>query len=48
VLLFFAGDLGTTFFPASMIIAVLIGVGYTFWMLWLALAGWRLFALGKG
>jgi hypothetical protein len=48
VLLFFGGDLGTTIFPASKIIALLIGVGYVLWMIWFILIGQRLFQLGHG
>ncbi len=45
-LLFFAGDIGTTIFSASKIIALLIGVGYVLWMIWFFLIGQRLFQLG--
>jgi hypothetical protein len=44
-LLFFAGDLGTTIFTSSMIIAILIGLGYVMWMIWFALTGCSLFQL---
>ena len=33
-LLFFAGDIGTTVFPPSYIIAILIGIGYVLWVIW--------------
>jgi hypothetical protein len=48
VLLFFAGDIGTTIFSASKIIALFIGVGYVLWMIWFFLIGQRLFRLGHG
>jgi hypothetical protein len=47
-LLFFAGDLGTSIFSSSIIIAILIGVGYVLWMIWFFLIGRRLFQLGQG
>jgi len=47
-LLFFAGDLGTAIFSSSIIIAILIGIGYVLWMLWFFLIGRRLFQLGQG
>lgn len=47
VLLFFAGDIGTTLFPPSIIIAILIGIGYLLWVLWFALIGWSFFQLYK-
>jgi hypothetical protein len=42
-LLFFAGDLGTTIFSPSDIIAIFIGIGYVLWMIWFFLIGRRLF-----
>lgn len=45
VLLFFAGDIGTSVFHSSYIIAILIGVGFILWMLWFFLTGWRLYHL---
>ena len=45
MLLFFAGDIGTTVFPSSSVIAVLIGIGYVLWIVWFALIGWKLFQL---
>ncbi len=47
VLLFFAGDLGTTIFSSSIIIAILIGIGYVLWMIWFFLTGRRLLQLGR-
>ena len=47
-LLFFGGDIGTAIFSSSNIIAVLIGIGYVLWMIWLLLIGRRLFQLGHG
>jgi hypothetical protein len=44
-LLFFAGDIGTTIFSSSIIIAVLIGIGYLLWIVWFALIGLKLFQL---
>ncbi len=41
-LLFFAGDIGTAIFPSSIVIAVLIGIGYILWIVWFALIGWKL------
>jgi hypothetical protein len=46
VLLFFAGDIGTTVFPPSIIIAALIGIGYVLWMIWFYLIGRKLFRVG--
>lgn len=46
-LLFFAGDLGTAVFSSSMVIAILIGVGYVLWMIWFFLTGRRLLQLGR-
>ncbi len=46
-LLFFAGDLGTTIFSSSIIIAILIGIGYVLWMIWFFLSGRRLLQLGR-
>jgi len=46
-LLFFAGDIGTALFSSSNIIAVLIGIGYVLWMIWLFLIGRRLYQLGR-
>jgi len=46
-LLFFAGDIGTTIFPSSITIAVLIGIGYVLWIVWFALIGWRLFSIAR-
>jgi len=45
-LLFFAGDLGTAIFSSSIIIAILIGIGYVLWMIWFYLIGRRLLELG--
>lgn len=47
-LLFFAGDIGTAIFSSSIVIAILIGIGYVFWMIWFFLIGRRLFQLGYG
>ena len=47
VLLFFAGDLGTAIFSASMIIAVLMGIGYVLWMIWFLLIARQLLQLGQ-
>ena len=47
-LLFFAGDIGTAIFSSSIIIAILIGIGYVLWMIWFYLIGRRLFQLGHG
>jgi hypothetical protein len=47
-LLFFTGDIGTAIFSSSIVIAILIGIGYVFWMIWLFLIGRRLFQLGFG
>ena len=44
-LLFFGGDLGTTFLPPSKQIAILIGIGYVLWILWFVLVGRRLFQI---
>jgi len=46
-LLFFAGDIGTTVFPPSNFIAILIGIGYVLWVIWFFLIGRRLFQLGS-
>jgi len=46
-LLFIAGDIGTTFFPSSVVIAALIGIGYILWIIWLALIGWKFFQLHR-
>ncbi len=46
-LLFFAGDIGTTIFPPSIVIANLIGIGYMLWIVWFALIGWRLFSIAR-
>jgi len=46
-LLFFAGDIGTTLFFSSIIIAILIGIGYVLWMTWFVLIGRRLFQLAR-
>jgi hypothetical protein len=45
-LLFFAGDLGTTFFPPSNVIAALIGIGYGLWGFWFFLVGRSLLHYG--
>ena len=47
-LLFFAGDIGTTLFPASIFIAICIGFGYLLWMVWFGMTGWRLFIMAGG
>ncbi len=46
-LLFFGGDIGTTIFPSSMTIAILIGIGYMGWIVWFALIGSKLFSIGR-
>jgi hypothetical protein len=48
VLLLFVGDIGTSLFSSSNIIAVLIGIGYVLWMAWFFLVGRRLLRLGDG
>jgi hypothetical protein len=44
-LLFFVGDIGTAIFSSSVIIAILIGIGYVLWMMWFFLIGRSLFLL---
>jgi hypothetical protein len=34
ILLFFAGDLGTTIYPGNPIVASCIFIGYTLWIIW--------------
>lgn len=46
-LLFFGGDIGTTIFPSSIVIASLIAIGYVLWMVWFAVIGWRFFAIAR-
>ena len=48
VLLFFLGDIATTIFSASRVIATLIAVGYILWMMWFFLIARRLYQLGGG
>lgn len=43
LLLFFAGDLGTTFFSPSNPIAISISIGYLLWMIWFYLIARRLY-----
>jgi len=45
VLLFFLGDIATTIFSTSYVIAAFIAVGYVLWMLWFALTAKQLFRL---
>ena len=47
VLLFFAGDIATAVFSPSAIIALIITIGYLFWMVWLLLVSQKLHQLGK-
>jgi hypothetical protein len=47
VLLFFLGDIATTIFSTSYVIAAFIVVGYVLWMLWFSLIAQRLFQLGR-
>ena len=47
-LLLFGGDLATAIFSSSSTIAILIGIGYVLWVIWLFLVARRLFQLGKG
>jgi len=47
-LLFFAGDIATAIFSYSNITAILIGIGYVLWMIWLFLIGRKLVQLGQG
>jgi len=45
--LFFIGDIGTTIFSSSNLIAILIGIGYVLWMIWFFLIARELFQLGR-
>ena len=45
VFLFFVGDIATTIFSTSYVIAAFIVFGYVLWMLWFALVAKRLFQL---
>jgi hypothetical protein len=47
LLLFFGGDIGTTLFPSSILIAVLIGIGYMLWIIWFASIGWKLISIAR-
>jgi hypothetical protein len=47
MLLFFAGDLGTTFFSPLNLIAISISIGYLLWMIWFCLIAQRLLHLSS-
>ena len=47
MLLFFAGDIATAVFSPSAIIALIIAIGYVFWMVWFLLVFQKLYQLGK-
>lgn len=47
LLLFFGGDIATTIFTSSSVIAVVIGIGYVLWIVWFSLTAARLFQLGR-
>jgi len=42
-LLFFAGDIGTTIFNSSIVIAILIAIGYLLWIVWIAQISLKLY-----
>jgi hypothetical protein len=46
-LLLFVGDFGTAAFPSSTLLAVLIGVGYVLWTIWLLLISLQLLRGGQ-
>ena len=46
-LMFFAGDIATVVFSSSAIIALIMAIGYLFWMVWFLLVSQKLYQLGK-
>jgi len=47
VLLFFAGDIATTVFSSSGVVALFIAIGYVLWMVWFLLVSQKLYQLGR-